>query len=743
MSNQKVFYCRNSGPYKEIRKIDTNVSTIIVAEEIQYGEKVVLKILGGSRKDNVKNHELRIRFSQEVQLLSKMDPHPNIVAISMIDEYEGKECIIQEYVQGETLEKRIDRGGISEREAIIISLGIISGLEFLWRKYRLTHRDLRPGNIIINEQGEIKILDFGLAFTLAKNADFRYRAPERAGTLIHDSNFKGEIYSLGVMIYEMLTGPLAPQKNGQFFSLDNLLSIDNRFKDLIRNCLDEDPEKRPSYEKINGILNILNGEPHLSPKEQGELHRIVDIDVDNAFFKEMQESAKLSLDGAKLGNAGFIDEGIKLQKKALKLAKGLNIEAWKNLSTDYLLSKKYEECIYAADKAIQIGMSYIIKRLLSDETRIDLIARSYTNKSAALGELGRHLDAISACIAGLSIAPNYSRLYNNQINPWIALQNFDAAEQCADQALEFDQHYIHALIGKGTVLLHRGQYKKALPFFERILSQNPYHSMGLIGMLECYILMGDTDKAQKTNNILNRCDPSLATEFWEKQFGQGVNPMNEISLSRKKSKSSVDQSDPPEEKDDFLRGRLLISQRRFREACDAFKDKINDSDNAGLINLYGWALYEIGKYSEAKIQFDRAYTYDPKDTALLCNYARYYIDQKDFIQAEKFARKSIDSDIDNDMAWANLGAAIMGEIQASHDHSNDRMVEALRAFEKAIKIHPNNEVALGNLFLIHLMNKDIVGAKSIAKLILDSSNISEHVKNYVHSCLTLCTNESI
>lgn len=154
------------------------------------------------------------KFRREAQGAAKLS-HPNIVNIYDVGKEENKHYIIMEYVSGETLKEKIQREGVlSQEEALSIAREIAEALEHAHRN-DLVHCDIKPHNILVTEEGRIKVTDFGIAravssatMTYSGNVvgSVHYFSPEQAkGGAV---SAKSDIYSLGVVLYEMLAGTL-------------------------------------------------------------------------------------------------------------------------------------------------------------------------------------------------------------------------------------------------------------------------------------------------------------------------------------------------------------------------------------------------------------------------------------------------------------------------------------------------------------------------------------------------------
>src|SRR3990172_10923428 len=172
--------------------------------------------------------ERMLRFSREAQVLASLN-HPNIAAIHGLEESEGRRALVMELVEGDTLAERIKRGPVPLEEALHIAKQIAEALEDA-HEHGFIHRDLKPANVKITPNGTVKVLDFGLAKALEGEArsgsspdlsqsptlsaaaaaagvilgTAAYMSPEQARGQRVDR--RADIWSFGVVLYEMLTG---------------------------------------------------------------------------------------------------------------------------------------------------------------------------------------------------------------------------------------------------------------------------------------------------------------------------------------------------------------------------------------------------------------------------------------------------------------------------------------------------------------------------------------------------------
>jgi serine/threonine-protein kinase len=196
---------------------------VYLARDTKLGRDVALKIL---HELAAQDRERLARFAREAQVLASLN-HPNIAAIYGIEEKTGDLALVLEFVDGETLADRINRGPIALKEALEIAVQIARALEAAHEK-NVIHRDLKPANVKITSSGTVKVLDFGLAKALegdssgpsssvsesptlsvgATNAGMilgtaGYMAPEQARGLPVDR--RADIWSFGVVMCEMLS----------------------------------------------------------------------------------------------------------------------------------------------------------------------------------------------------------------------------------------------------------------------------------------------------------------------------------------------------------------------------------------------------------------------------------------------------------------------------------------------------------------------------------------------------------
>jgi serine/threonine protein kinase len=217
------------------------------------------------------------RFRREARSVAQL-AHPNIVTVIDRGEEEGRQYIVFEYVEGENLKALVSGGALPLDEALHFGLQIGHALDFA-HKRGLVHRDVKPQNVLLNEDGQAKVTDFGIARSLDVHGVTEtgtvlgtsdYIAPEQARGEKVDQ--KTDVYSLGIVLFELLTGEV-PYEGDNFVAVamrhvhDPVPSVLERRPDVpvrldraLQQAMAKDPEERLSMEELVGELEACSGE---------------------------------------------------------------------------------------------------------------------------------------------------------------------------------------------------------------------------------------------------------------------------------------------------------------------------------------------------------------------------------------------------------------------------------------------------------------------------------------------------
>jgi len=248
-----------SNRYRIVRKIASGgMADIYLGQDIELERKVAVKILSANYAGD---RNFVARFRREAQVLARLD-HPNIVDIYDWGKFNSYYYIVMEFVEGISLKELIDKKGSVEPDtAAKYAVQICDALGAA-HDNNLIHRDIKPQNILISPEGKIKVTDFGIAKSL--NTDItrtinivgtaHYISPEQARGDVLDS--RTDIYSLGIVIYEMLTGDLPFRGDTSIdISLKHVnekpvkptrlvQGIPKKLENIVMLCLKKDPSLR-------------------------------------------------------------------------------------------------------------------------------------------------------------------------------------------------------------------------------------------------------------------------------------------------------------------------------------------------------------------------------------------------------------------------------------------------------------------------------------------------------------------
>jgi len=260
---------------------------VYLAEDVELARKVALKLL----PDDVTHDQARLtRFKREARAASALN-HPNILTVHEISEENGRHFIATEYVVGETLRQRLEEGALAPREALDIATQVASALAAA-HDAGVVHRDIKPENIMVRPDGYVKVVDFGLAKLTPRHKDEPgsppaqsslhstpglvigtpgYMSPEQLRGI--DVDLRTDIWSFGVVLYEMLSGgrPFAGSTSSD--CIVAILTSDapplegpipDDLRDLVAKALQKDPADR--YQTAREMFALLQHAHNISSR---------------------------------------------------------------------------------------------------------------------------------------------------------------------------------------------------------------------------------------------------------------------------------------------------------------------------------------------------------------------------------------------------------------------------------------------------------------------------------------------
>ncbi len=201
------------------------------------------------------------RFTREARAMARLD-HPHIVRVFEFGERNGLYFLVMEYVDGVNLRELMDGGEFEPRQALSIVPQVCDALQYA-HDQGVVHRDIKPANVLIDKAGRVRIADFGLAklvegedVTLTRAGQvmgtLHYMAPEQYRTP-DDVDHRADIYSLGVVFYEMLTGDMPV---GRFQAPSKKVTLDVRLDEVVLRTLEREPDRR--YQRASDVATAMS-----------------------------------------------------------------------------------------------------------------------------------------------------------------------------------------------------------------------------------------------------------------------------------------------------------------------------------------------------------------------------------------------------------------------------------------------------------------------------------------------------
>jgi serine/threonine protein kinase len=449
------------------------------------------------RDEYLEDTQTRERFKKEAQIWIDLERHPYIVRASFVDEISGRLFIATEYIapdeQGSnSLDNYLRHLPPDFLQSLRWAIQFCCGMQYAYSKGIKAHRDIKPANIMITRDKILKISDFGLAGVIGTSKatsgiklDIRQdkvglscqtiegtgfgtptHMPPEQFTNAAECDERSDIYSFGIVLYQMATGgrlpflATLPKDNSdeesmrfwrEMYTLHSKAlgpKIKSPLFPIIFRCLEKDPINR--YFTFKELRKDLES---LLKKQTGEIVKLPEL-------KEL-EVWELSNKGVSLSNLQKPQEAIACYDRALEINPRC-AEAWYNKGNALMDLEKPQEAIACYDKAIEINPGRV---------------ETWYNKGNALGKLGKPQEEIACYDRALEINPRYADAWCNK---GVALENLGKPQEaitCYDKTLEINPIYAMVWTNKGNALGKLGKPQEEIACYDRALEINPRYAI--------------------------------------------------------------------------------------------------------------------------------------------------------------------------------------------------------------------------------------------------------------------------
>jgi len=661
---------------------------VYFARERESGVPCALKTI---RTELLAQPPSREAFKREALLWVNLEQHPFILVARHVFEFSRRLFVGMDYIAPDP-RGRVSladhlvaaREPLDTDESLRWAIQFCYGMEHAFQRGIACHRDIKPTNVLITQNGTLKISDFGLA--LAAEAAWKeearsivaqkgggsfglslfradgkrvcgtpgYIAPEIL--LGRQGDVRSDIYSFGLVMWQMAKGSSVPPFHVPYEKVANI-------EEYLGRVFDQQMKKRV---------------PDVGSPMQSAIERCLSPEPSRRYasFEELRKELDLIL-RRRTGRA------IELPSSPDRTA-----GSWKNKGVSLDELGRHEEAIACYDKALEIDPGDV---------------NTWSNKGTALGALGRHQEAIACLDQALRLNPESAPAWSNKGNALDSLAHYEEALGCFAKALQVDPQNAVVWHNKGKSLYALARYEESLTCFAKSAQLDPRYASAWTGQAIAFGALGQHKEAGACLAKAEKIDPQCADD-WKRTLAARGN--HETALSSFNHDAAAW----------GLQGTDLLKLGRYEEALVCYAKALEiDPRFGGAWYNRGSAFSSLGRHEEALTCYTQVLDIDPQlfdawegKAHALALLGRHEEAVTCFTKALELAPQSI-------ACWNNRGKAL---------EALGRLDEALSCFTKALDIDPSRAVIWDNkgVALRRLGRREEAVACSIKALEIDPRN---------------------
>lgn len=512
---------------------------------------VAIKILSQALTGNP---EAKERFLREAQGSARLN-HPNIVAIYDISEHEGIYYLVFEFIKGMDLDGVLEthKGPMDINKALELFVPLAHALDYA-HQHGIVHRDVKPGNVMVTEDGKVKVADFGIAWvemsqTLTQPGQMIgscfYFSPEQARGEKVDR--RADLYSLGIVLYQMLAGRVP-------YLADNLPAVIQQHLTAEPKPLREFNRRIPAHIE-EAVLKSMAKDPADRFQSVGEMVKALQTEGDTAsadLYKtniSPSEAALHNILGNNYYKQGKLDLAIMEWRKATVLDP-YNALTHNNLGTALDGLGKLPEAVEEYNKAVKLnpnnfvahynmGSAYYrqgqIPQSIEEYRKVTVLnpkfAPAYYNLGNGLFQQEKTDAAIDEWQKALMLNPQFAEVHYNLGNAFHSKGRKEEAMKHWEKAIELDPQFAVALYNIGSIKMEQGDVEGAMELWERSIEINPNFGQAHYNVGNWHWEQGNLDlaiteweKAATAEHGFWQAHNNLGNAYYQRsQFDEAIN----------------------------------------------------------------------------------------------------------------------------------------------------------------------------------------------------------------------------